>query len=114
MRGSIFSAVEIASPITDPGLWEKLESEQISHDFLKKLEEEADRELLDLAMGRVEKRVKPHTWKAFRLTTFHGMTAAQAARQLRLKESSVFVARHRIQHMLVEEVERIDAAADQE
>ena len=37
-------------------------------DLEKEIEDAVDRELLELAMKRVQERVKPSTWEAFRLT----------------------------------------------
>ena len=79
-----------------------------SHDALADLEqtmEDAyDRELLELAMRRVEKRVKPATWQAFRLTVIDNRPGAEAAKELGMPVAHVFVAKHRVQKMLEEEV----------
>ena len=79
-----------------------------SHDALKDLEqrmEEAfERELLELAMRRVQPRVKPSNWEAFRLTSIENLPGAEAARRLGSTVSSVFVAKHRVMKLLEEEV----------
>jgi RNA polymerase sigma-70 factor (ECF subfamily) len=79
-----------------------------SHDALADLEqtmEDAyDRELLVPAMRRVEKRVKPATWQAFRLTAIENRPGAEVAKELQMKVTHVFVAKHRVQKMLEEEV----------
>ena len=70
----------------------------------KQLEESLDRELLGLAMRRVEKQVKPITWQAFRLTAIENRHGADAAKELKMPVAHVFVARYRVQRMLEEEV----------
>ena len=52
----------------DSGVWRLLESEPARDEFVRKIEEEADRELMERAASRVRARVMPHTWEAFRLT----------------------------------------------
>jgi RNA polymerase sigma-70 factor (ECF subfamily) len=84
-----------------------------SHDALEDLERQMEnayeRELLDLAMVRVEKRVKPTTWEAFRLTYFEHMTGAAAASKLEIQPSHVFVAKHRVLKLLESEVRGLKA-----
>jgi RNA polymerase sigma factor (sigma-70 family) len=63
-----------------------------------------DGEMLDLAMRRVEKRVKPRNWQAFRLTTLEGLSGAVAAAQLQMPVAQLYVAKNRVQKMLQEEI----------
>src|SRR5262249_59068052 len=63
-----------------------------------------DRELLELAMHRVQKRTKPANWDAFRLTAVEGLSGADVARRLGIPVAHVFVAKHRVQKMLQDEV----------
>ena len=55
-------------------------------------------------MRRVEPRVKPSTWDAFRLTAIDNLQGAEVARRLNMDVSSVFVHKHRVLKMLEEEV----------
>jgi RNA polymerase sigma-70 factor (ECF subfamily) len=71
------------------------------------MENAYERELLDLAMVRVETRVKPTTWEAFRLTYVENMTGAAAAAKLELQPSHVFVAKHRVLKLLESEVREL-------
>jgi RNA polymerase sigma-70 factor (ECF subfamily) len=73
-------------------------------DLERQLEEAFRRELLELAMRRVEGRVKPKTWEAFRLTAIDGLPGAEAARRLQVPVATVFVSRHRVQKMIQEEI----------
>jgi RNA polymerase sigma factor (sigma-70 family) len=82
-----------------------------SHDALEDLEQRMEqayeRELLELAMRRIEKRVKPNTWEAFRLTSIENLSGAEAAERLTTPISSVFVAKHRVLKLLEEEVRKL-------
>jgi RNA polymerase sigma-70 factor (ECF subfamily) len=63
------------------------------------------RELLEIATHRIKGRTKPANWEAFRLTAIDGLTGALAARQLGIPVGRVFVAKHRVQKMLQDEVQ---------
>jgi RNA polymerase sigma-70 factor (ECF subfamily) len=73
-------------------------------DLEQRLESLFDRDLFAIAMRRVEKRVKPVTWDAFRLMALDGLTGQDAARRLGIPVAHVFVARNRFQKLLQEEV----------
>jgi RNA polymerase sigma factor (sigma-70 family) len=77
-------------------------------DLEKRIDEIFDRELLDLAILRVRKRVAPATWDAFRLTSFEAYSGAEASRLLGMPVASVFVARHRVQKILREEIGKLE------
>ena len=61
-------------------------------------------ELIELAMRRVEKRVKPRNWKAFQLTTIEGLSGADAAERLQMPVAQLYVAKNRVQKLLQEEI----------
>jgi RNA polymerase sigma factor (sigma-70 family) len=79
-----------------------------SNDALADLEAEMQRafenELLTLAMRRVEARVKPSTWEAFRLTAIEELQGVEAAARLNMDVSNVFVHKHRVMKLLEAEV----------
>jgi RNA polymerase sigma factor (sigma-70 family) len=77
-------------------------------DLEKRIEEIFDRELLDLAVTRVRQRVAPLTWDAFRLTAFEAYTGAEASQMLGIPVASVFVAKHRVQKILTEEIGKLE------
>ncbi len=79
-------------------------------ELVKQLEEEFDRELLEKAMLRVRLRVAPHTWEAFRLTAVEGVPAAEVARRLEMKVSTVYQARSSVLHKLQEERQKLEIA----
>jgi RNA polymerase sigma-70 factor (ECF subfamily) len=79
----------------------------------RRLDELFDLEVLELAIARVRERVASPTWDAFRLTTSEGHSGAETSRLLGIPVASVFVARHRVQKMLKEEIARLEGAAEE-
>ena len=63
-----------------------------------------ENELLALAMRRVQARVKPSTWEAFRLTAIENLQGVEAAARLNMEVSNVFVHKHRVMKLLEAEV----------
>jgi RNA polymerase sigma-70 factor (ECF subfamily) len=88
--------------------WEKLRSLEARADLERQLAEAFDRELLDMAMLRVQQRVAPGSWEAFRLTALEGLSGAEASKRIGMPVASVFMAKHRVQKMLQEEVRNLD------
>ena len=81
-------------------------------DLRGRMEDAFDRELLELAMRRVEKRVKPANWRAFRLTAIDRRTGAEVAQELGMTVARVFIAKHRVQKMLEEEMRILSGEPD--
>ncbi len=79
------------------------ESAEAKTDLEQRLEDAFDAEVLELAMHRVKKRVKPVTWDAFQMTAVEGLSGAAAAARLQVPVAHVFVAKNRVQKMLQEE-----------
>jgi RNA polymerase sigma-70 factor (ECF subfamily) len=73
-------------------------------EFQRDLESLFDRDLFQIAMRRVEKRVKPATWDAFRLMALEGRSGREAGQRLQMPVAHVFVAKNRVQKLLQEEV----------
>ncbi len=84
------------------------ESLEARADLEKQIEEIFDRELLDLAIARVRDRVAPVTWDAFRLTAFEQYSGAETSQMLGIPVASVFVAKHRVQKILKEEIGKLE------
>jgi RNA polymerase sigma-70 factor (ECF subfamily) len=80
------------------------DSSDALEDLEKRMELAFERELLELAMKRVEPRVKAHTWEAFVLTSIENLSGAEAAARMGQPASKVFVAKHRVMKLLEEEV----------
>jgi RNA polymerase sigma factor (sigma-70 family) len=90
-------------------IWTSIEART---DLEKRIEELFDRELLDLAISRVRERVAPVTWHAFRLTKFEGYSGADASKLLGIPVASVFVAKHRVQKILKEEIGKLESGRE--
>jgi len=65
--------------------------------------------LLDLAMLRVAQRVEAHTWQAFTLTALDGQSGSDVATRLGVPVAMVYVARSRVQKMLKDEIQALEA-----
>jgi RNA polymerase sigma-70 factor (ECF subfamily) len=89
-----------------------LQSEPARDDLAARVEEAFDRELLAAAEARIRGRVEAHTWEAFRLTAIDGLSGADAAARLGIQVGTVFKAKSKVQKMLREEIERLEAAAE--
>jgi RNA polymerase sigma-70 factor (ECF subfamily) len=91
-------------------VFDLLRSVEARADLLEHLRREFDQEALAEAMQRVQARVEPQTWEAFRLTALEGLPGAAAAERLGMKVASVFKARSRVQALLQQEIEAQDAS----
>lgn len=78
----------------------------------KTIEAESEQELLCEAESRVRLRVQPHTWQAYELTARQQLKAADAANQIGMPVSEVYVARSRVIKMLRQEVEKLNGTPD--
>jgi RNA polymerase sigma-70 factor (ECF subfamily) len=76
------------------------------------MQEEFERELLEMAMPCVQARVDPRTWEAFCKTALQGASGAAAAAALAMPLANVFQAKSRVQRLLKEEVERLMESED--
>src|SRR5262249_38741039 len=94
----------------DTQMVEMLQTIQARDNLVEHLNDVFSRELLDEALARVQVRVQPHTWQAFHLLAFEGLSGAEAAARLNMKVATVFVARSKVQKMVQEEVRRLEGA----
>ena len=93
------------------GLLAALQAPDAIQDLTASLEEEAERELLREAEARVQMRVQPNTWEAYRLTALKNVAASDAAAELGMPVSEVYVAKSRVLKMLREEVTRLGGSS---
>jgi len=93
----------------DTGIHAVLSSLEARDDLAARLEAAFDQERLEQAQARVQERVEPHTWEAFRLTAIDGKSGAEAAALLHIKVGTVFKAKSKVQKMLREEIERLES-----
>ncbi len=80
------------------------DSAEAQSDLVRQIEDGFDLELYELAKHRVKGRTKPANWAAFHLTAIEGLSGAEAARKLGIPVGHVFVAKHRVQKALKDEV----------
>ena len=73
----------------DSAVWQKLNTVEAKEDLEQQLEDLFDREVLEEAMTRVQRRVAPHTWEAFRLLTFEGLSGADVAPRVGMQVAMV-------------------------
>jgi RNA polymerase sigma-70 factor (ECF subfamily) len=92
----------------DSDVWQGLQSVEARTDLEKQLEEVFDREVLEEAMARVRQRVAPHTWEAFRLLTFEGLSGAEVAPRVGMQVTMVYVAKSKVQKLLREEIDALE------
>ncbi len=85
----------------------KLLSVQAREDMLQLIEQQAEAEAMEIAISRVKMRVHAKTWEAFRMLALDDMEGKAIADQLGMSISSVYVARHNVQKMLAEEIEKL-------
>jgi RNA polymerase sigma-70 factor (ECF subfamily) len=85
-----------------------LHSVQARDDLLARLEAEFDQEVLAEATARVQLRVEPDSWEAFRLITLEGLTGSEAAQRLGKEVAAVFKARSRVQTLLRDEIRKME------
>jgi RNA polymerase sigma-70 factor (ECF subfamily) len=92
----------------DSAVWERLDSVESRASLEEQLQEVFDREVLEEAMTRVQARVAPHTWEAFRLLTFEGLSGAEVAPRVGMQVTMVYVARSKVQKMLRQEIDILE------
>ena len=96
------------SASSDP---ESILTVEAREDLVQKLEEAFDLELLEAAKARVQLRVAPHTWEAFRLVALEGMPVADVAKAVNMQVAMVYVSKSKVQKMLQEEIEKLEAGS---
>jgi RNA polymerase sigma-70 factor (ECF subfamily) len=92
----------------DSEVLQALESVEARDDLLQHLNAQFDQEVLEQATLRVRQRVEAHTWEAFRLTAWEGLSGAAVAERLGLKVATVFKAKSKVQQLLQEEIARLE------
>ena len=95
--------------VGDEHLRQLLESVEAREDLIHKLEEAFDHELLEAAKVQVRLRVAPHTWEAFRLVAIEGLPVSEVAAKVDMQVAMVYVAKSKVQKMLQEEINRLEA-----
>jgi RNA polymerase sigma-70 factor (ECF subfamily) len=96
------------SAIGDAEMLAQLRDPYAEDDLVRHLEEEYERQILQQALDRVRLRVKVKTFEAFRLTALEGLSGREAALQLGMPVSHVYVAKGNVQKMVAEEIAGLD------
>jgi RNA polymerase sigma-70 factor (ECF subfamily) len=92
----------------DPGAGERLEAlAGPEWRLAESWDEEYERNLAALAMGRVQGEVQAATWQAFWQTAVEGRSAREAGEALGMSAGAVYVARSRVLARLKDEVQRL-------
>jgi RNA polymerase sigma-70 factor (ECF subfamily) len=92
----------------DSEVLDRLEKIEAREDLLERLKEEFDQEILEEALARVQMRVVPQRWEAFRLTALEGLSGAETAQQLGMKVATVFTAKSKVQKLVQEEIRNLE------
>ncbi len=77
-------------------------------DLAGQLEREHRGELLNVALRRIQGRVEPKTWEAFRLLALEGLAASEVSSRLQISVAAAYMAKSRVMAMLREECEDAD------
>ena len=101
----------LARPVASEPIWALLQSVEAREDLIEKLEKAFDYELLEAAKVRVRLRVAPHTWEAFSLAAIEGLPVAEVAARVQMQVAMVYVAKSKVQKMLQEEIQKLEANA---
>jgi RNA polymerase sigma factor (sigma-70 family) len=87
---------------------ELLENVEARADLVRRLEEEFDLELLELAVAQVRQRVAPRTWEAYDLTAREGCPAPEVAARLQMNVATVYKAKSSVIQLLQAEVRKLE------
>lgn len=90
------------------GQGDRLDTFEARDDLVIRLEAAYDRELLELAAGRVRLRISPVTWDAYRLTAIESQPVGTVAVQLKMKVAAVYKAKNNVQKYLRDEVKYLE------
>jgi RNA polymerase sigma-70 factor (ECF subfamily) len=92
----------------DTSVLDHLQSLEAREDLATRVEATFDKELLEIALLRAKDRVAATTWQAFKLTALEGVAPQTVADQLGLRVSQVYLAKHRLQKLLQEELRALE------
>ena len=85
-----------------------LQSVEAREDLAARVEATFDKELLEMALIRAKARVADTTWQAFKLAALDGVAPQAVADQLGVRVSQVYLAKHRLQKLVQEEIRAIE------
>ena len=79
-------------------------------DLLSRMEAQYDRELYEIALQHVQRRVEPQTWQAFQLQAIDLIPPAVVAARLGMTTAAAIAARYRVTTLLRAHVARLESA----
>lgn len=94
----------------DTSVIDQLQSIEAREDLATRVEETFDKELLEMALTRARERVAENTWLAFKLSALDGVPPQAVADQLSVRVSQVYLAKHRVQKLVQEEVRALEGS----
>jgi RNA polymerase sigma-70 factor (ECF subfamily) len=97
----------------DTSILDLLQSMAAREDLAARVEAEFDKELLEAALVRARERVTATTWQAFKLTTLDGLPPQDVADKLAVRVSQVYLAKHRVQKLVQEEIRTLEGCGQQ-
>jgi len=87
-----------------------LESQEAMDDFIVRIDQQAQAELLEKAMEIVKLQVHPKTWAAFEKTAIKNLPGKLVAEQLEMNIGTVYVAKSKVVKHLRKQVEKLSSA----
>ncbi len=87
---------------------ELLASVEAGESMVTHLESLFDQEVLQMATNRVQARVDPQSWEAFRKTAIDFAPGTEVAQQLNMSIAAVYKAKSRIVQMIRDEVQQLE------
>jgi RNA polymerase sigma-70 factor (ECF subfamily) len=92
----------------DPHIHQLLDNQESRHDLAEALTDEFTMEVYEEAAARVQLRVSRTTWQAFELLAREKWSGKQVAAHLHLTVAAVYMAKKRVQTMLVKEIHKLE------
>jgi RNA polymerase sigma-70 factor (ECF subfamily) len=96
----------------DTSVLDQLQSVAAREDLAARVEAEFDKELLEVAMTRARERVAGTTWQAFKLSALDGVLPQEVADKLGVRVSQVYLAKHRVQKLVQEEIRVLEGVTE--
>jgi RNA polymerase sigma factor (sigma-70 family) len=97
----------------DSSVLDQLQSIEAREDLTARVEAEFDKELLEVALARAKDRVAAKTWEAFKLSALDNIAPQEVANKLNIRVSQVYLARHRVQKIVQEEIHVLDGSTEE-
>jgi len=70
-------------------------------------DEEWESQLLQTALARIKRQVQPQHYQIYHLHVVLGQSAREVARSLGVNDAQIYLAKHRIGHLLKKEIQRL-------